>query len=287
MSGPHKFLRLLRQSALRAFYHNCFEVAKSAAYSSILSFFPGLAVVASLLFRHNVSAVMDEIAVALDRVLPPEVYRVASLYLAAQGRRNQGLLAGAWFVAIWSASNVMLSLIEGFRTAYRIPAGRSFFRGRAVALALLPLAGAPLLVASFLVLFGQQIENWLVAHLDEASWWVATAGHVVRWAIALGTSVVVIVLLYWVGPNRPQKLRYIWPGAALATVLWVAATLLFAWYVQHVARYGDLYGSVSTAVVLLIWMYIVSVIVILGCEFNAEYESMATEPERQKESSGL
>ena len=73
----------------------------------------------------------------------------------------------------------------------------------------------------------------------------------------------------------------------LATILWLGATLLFAWYVKNVARYTDLYGSISSAVVLLIWMYIINVIVLAGCEFNAEYERFATEPERRSELSGL
>src|ERR1043166_7448595 len=123
--SPHKFLVLLKRSSVSVFYDNCFEIAKSAAYSSILSFFPGLMVVTSLLFSQNVSEVVDEVAIALGRVLPPGVYRVAEQYMTAQGARTKGLLAGAWFVAIWSASNVMASLMAGFCVAYRVPVSRS------------------------------------------------------------------------------------------------------------------------------------------------------------------
>lgn len=271
--SPRRFLRLLKCAVVSAFDGNCFEVAKSAAYSSVLSFFPGLLVMASLLFSHNVSTVVDEISLALGRVLPEQAYNVAASYLTAHGKRTQGLLAGAWLVSIWSASNVVASLMEGFRGIYRIPAGRSFFHARAVSLALLVLTGVPLLSATLLLVFGQQIENWLAAHLGEASAWVAFAGRVSRWVTALATSTFVIAVLYHVGPNRKQKWRLVWPGALLATTLWLAATLLFAWYAQHVARYSDLYGSVAAAVVLLIWMYIVNLIVLLGCEFNAQYEA--------------
>ena len=275
MMSVGKFLRLMKRAAAGAFYDNSFEIAKSAAYSSILSFFPGLMVVASLLFSRNVAAVVDEISVALGRVLPAEAYKVAALYLTTHGKHTQGLLVGAWVVAIWSASNVIVSLMEGFRVAYRIPAGRSFLKTRAVALALLLLWGVPLASATLLLFFGQPIENWLTAHLGEVSWWVAPAGQFVRWVVALATSVLVLGLLYYIGPNRRQKWRLVWPGAALATVLWLLATLLFAWYVKNVARYSDLYGSISTAVVLLIWMYIVSLAVLVGCEFNAAYEKEA------------
>jgi membrane protein len=282
-----QFLPMLKRAALKLFQDNGFDTAKSAAYSAVLSFCPGLLVLTALLFRHNISVVVDEISVALDRVLPPEAYQLASRYLTAQGARTQGILVGASFVAIWSGSNVVVSLMEAFRQAYRIPASRSIVKNRAVALTLLTMAGAPLFGATLLLFFGQQIENWLAAHLGEVSWLVAPAGELVRWIISLITSAVVIAVLYHVGPNRPQKWRYIWPGAVLATALWVTATLLFAWYVQRIAEYTNLYGSISTAVVLLIWMYIVNLIVIFGCQFNVQYEKVVTEPERQRERSGL
>jgi len=271
--GPRTFLVLLKRAAVSAFYGNSFEVAKSAAYSSVLSFFPGLLVMASLLFSHNVSTVVDEIFLALGRVLPEQAYNVAATYLTAHDKRTEGLLAGAWIVSIWSASNVVQSLIEGFRSIYRIPSGRSFLRARAVALALLALTGVPLVLATLLLFFGQQIENWLAAHFGQVSAFVALGGRLSRWVLALATCTFVIAVLYHVGPNRKQQWRLVWPGALLATALWLIATLLFAWYTQHVARYSDLYGSVSAAVVLLIWMYIVNLVVLLGCEFNAQYEA--------------
>ena len=287
--NTRRFLLLLNRAVVGAFNDNCFEIAKSAAYSSVLSFFPGLMVVASLLFRQTVvtKAVIDDIAEALGRVLPPESYRLAAQFLTVRGARTVGLLAGAWFIAIWSASNVVLALVEGFRVAYRIPTPRPLVRARVVGLALLALSGVPLLAATLLLLFGQQIENWLLANLREVSDLVRLAGHALRWVLSLGTSVLVIGLLYHLGPNRPQRWRFVWPGAVLATVLWLPATLLFAWYVKNVARYRDLYGSISTAVVLLIWMYLVNLIVMIGCEFNAEHERLETEAEKRRELSGL
>ena len=63
-----------------------------------------------------------------------------------------------------------------------------------------------------------------------------------------------------------------WPGATLATVFWLLATLGFAWYVRNIARYNVMYGSVGAGIALLVWMYLISAIALLGCEFNAVYE---------------
>jgi membrane protein len=104
---------------------------------------------------------------------------------------------------------------------------------------------------------------------------VVWIGGVIRFAIALGTSVVVAALFYFIGPNRPRKtLRNAWPGAIVATVLWFAATSAFAWYVRNLARYNVLYGSIATAIALMVWMYLLALIALLGCEFNAERERL-------------
>ena len=266
------FFWLLKRSLVGAFDDNCLSIAKGVAFSAILSFFPLLLVVAALLFSQKAEAVVREIKIALGQVLPEDAYRLAVQYLHPGGRRTQSILAGAWVVAIWAASDAIVSLMEGFRAAYRLPASWSFLKTRAVALALVLLAGLPLLFATLLLFSGKQIETWLIAHLGMVSWGIRLGWRASCWALALGTSTAVIAILYHMAPNRSQQWRYVWPGAVVATLLWLPATLLFAWYVQYMARYHALYGSISAAVVLLMWMYLVSLIVLVGCEFNAEYE---------------
>jgi membrane protein len=92
---------------------------------------------------------------------------------------------------------------------------------------------------------------------------------VLRWLIAIGTSIAVMLLIYLNAVPRTQRWHSVLPGAALATAVWFPATLVFGWYVSHFAEYSLLYGSLATAIVLLIWMYILSIIVLIGAEFNA------------------
>jgi len=267
-----RFLGLLRRAVARAFHDNCFGIAKGVAFSAILSFFPGLMVVAGILFSQDVGGIVRELSDAMARVLPPDAHRLATQFLFGVDGASQGLLIGAAVVAVWSASGAVLSLTQGLQAAYQAPESRGMLWGRVVALLLVLLAGMPLLGATLLLLFGSQIEAWLLAHLDSARGPVALAGRALRWGLALGASVTVTAVLYQFGPKRRQRWRYVWPGALLTTALWLAATLAFGWYVQHLARYRDFYGSISAVAVLLIWMYILSLIVLVGCEFNAEYE---------------
>ena len=90
-----------------------------------------------------------------------------------------------------------------------------------------------------------------------------------RWIIAALTSVAVIALIYHHGVPRTQPWHRVLPGAALATVLWFVSTVLFGFYLRRFGNYDVIYGSVGTAIALLIWLYLVSMVVLIGAEFNA------------------
>jgi membrane protein len=92
---------------------------------------------------------------------------------------------------------------------------------------------------------------------------------VIRWIIAALTSIAVIGLIYHHGVPRTQPWHRVLPGSTLATVMWFVATALFGVYLQRFGHYDVIYGSVATAVALLIWLYIVSMVVLIGAEFNA------------------
>jgi len=267
-------LRLLKRAVVRAFQDDCFEAAKGAAYSALLAFFPGLLVAAAVLVQQNVGDIVPEVSRTLGRVLPPDAQRLATQFLFA-GAQERGLLVGAALVSVWSASGVILSLKHGLHRAYKVPEKRGMIHSRVVAVVAVLLAGTPLLAATLLLVFGQQIENWLLGVWGEGSRWVIPAGGLARTLLAMGTSVLVLGTVYRFVPNRRQKWRFVWPGAAVTTLLWWSATLGFTWYAGRVARYRDFYGSLSTVVALLIWMYIVSLLVLIGGEYNAEYEAAA------------
>jgi membrane protein len=143
---------------------------------------------------------------------------------------------------------------------------------------LVVLSAVPLLLACGLILFGGYIDRLVMRDLAGVpaftevadSWRELT--RIGRYAVAFGAAVAVTMLLYYFGPYRRQRWTGVWRGAVLATGLWILATAGFGWYVRHLANYNVLYGSVGTSNALLVWMYLMSLIALLGCEFNAEYE---------------
>ena len=139
-------------------------------------------------------------------------------------------------------------------------------------------AAVPLLGASSLILFGGAIERYVLElfQIDPAlkplskTW--EFVSHLLRYAVALLATATLNTILYYYGPFRKQRWVAVWPGAILATVLWLAVTGGFAWYVRNITNYNVLYGSVGSSIALLVWMYLLSAIALVGCEFNAEIE---------------
>jgi membrane protein len=102
--------------------------------------------------------------------------------------------------------------------------------------------------------------------------WLALLGFVGRYVTAFGTVVLVTAFLYSLGVQIKRPIRRVWPGAVVATFLWLGATLVFGWYVRNIANYNVMYGSVGAVVALLVWMYVLAVVALVGCEYNAEGE---------------
>jgi membrane protein len=275
---PHNFARLLHRSVITGFDDNCLAIAKGAAYSALLSFFPVLTSAATILVQSGVPFVSNTMERALSQIVPPGSGGLVVQQFRITGARPISLLIVAGLISLWAASGVIKSLIEGFQAAYRVPRDRSFLRGNLVAISLVLLAAAPLVAATMLIVFSNQVEkavlNWMKVDplLNPLTWWWKLVSRLARWAVEFLTTILVTTLLYYFGPNRAQRWRLVWPGAVLATVLWMLATSGFAWYVRNMGHYNLMYGSIGAGIALLVWMYMMALIALIGCEFNAEYE---------------
>lgn len=279
--------RNLRLSVWRAFQHDAFGIAKGVAYSAILSLFPILMIVASVLITSpNSQQYVDEIVAAAYRVLPPGMGPVVEAYFSSAKQRPVSLLIAASVITLWTSSGVMISWMQGFRAAYQIPKTWGIVKERLIAFALTIMAGIPLFFATVLVAFGNQIEVEL-SHLagQQIGPYVGGLWTAIRWLIAIITSVAVMQLIYHNAVPRTLKWHTVLPGAALASALWFPATIGFGYYVRHFARYSLFYGSLTTPIVLLVWLYIISIIVLIGAEYNAlVYPRTVTIPEEIRES---
>ncbi len=282
---------LLRRAFLAAYEDNCFGIAKGAAYSFLLSLFPIVTTLISILIEANAQSVVHVIATFVRQVVPPGTEDIVLWRLKPHGAKPVSLSIVAVLLSLWAGSGAMISLMEGFQAAYRIPAGRPFLKQRAMAIFLVLIAALPAIGASSLIIFGDRSERAFIHWLgvSDISAPVEIAWRVARYVVAFCTTTLVTGLLYYFGPNHrsdpgrierlsgPRFLR-VWPGAFISTVLWLAATAGFALYINHLAHYNVFYGSIGAVIILLIWLYLIACIALVGCEFNAERERIAGIP---------
>src|SRR5271157_5295728 len=265
-----RLLRLLRLAFWRAFVHDAFATAKASAYSSILTFFPVLLIVGSVLANWRKGApYLREISYALGSILPAGT-NVTLTYLKGAAQHPVSVLITTAAITLWTASGVMISWMEGFRRCYELPKIWGLVKERLIAFSLVILAGAPLTFATILVASGSRIERNILFHLNqEFGLYVLLMWTAMRWLIATLTSIAVIALIYHNAVPRTQPWHSVLPGATLATVLWFLSTALFGWYLQNYADYSVTYGSLGVGIALLVWMYLISLVVLIGAEFNA------------------
>jgi membrane protein len=270
--------RLLKVAAVNAYKDNCLETAKGVAYSTLFCFFPAVTTLAAVLVQARVQEVARMISGFLFQVVPPGAEQVLQRLFTVYGQRPNYLLVVAIAAATWAASGAITSLMGGFHVAYNIPAGRTFLKERAIAILLVFTSVAPVCFASTLIVFGERLARKLFsllpyfqqgAHLNG---WLLLAGQTAAYAVAFCAFVLVTALLYYLGPKRKQTFSAVFPGAVLATLLWLVATIAVGWYMRHVTNYNLLYGSVGASLALLVWWYVLAVIALFGCEFNAALE---------------
>jgi membrane protein len=267
------WFQVLRRSVKEVGEDHLTLIAGGIAYMWFLALFPGM-IAAVLIWGlvadpAQIQQQISDVAGSLPASAQPLVTDQLSSATSQAGSGAGIAVAISIALALWSASSGVAGLVEATNIAYDEREERNFFVKRGLALLmtlgfLVFLLIAFALVAVFPVVLEQVGGGTLVQ----------VGAEVVRWALLVLVAVVALGLLYRVGPDRDgAQLRWLSLGAVIATVLWVAASVGFSFYVENFGSYGDTYGSLAGVVVLLLWFWITALVVLLGAEINAEAEA--------------
>jgi membrane protein len=265
------FLRPVRKALWLALEHDLLNTAKAAAYSGMLMLFPALVVLTALLAQvPEGTSLVGEVRFSFEQFLPADSMSLLQSALETRRLHSAQLIFSAAALSVFAGLGLMLSLMEGFRRAYQLPLDNwGFWQRRLRAMLLVPIVLVPLSAATLVLVFGRQIEAWMVDNAGhELRHFVFFSWRMVRWATALATSVAVLGALYHFGTRRKEHWSLVGPGALAATLLWFPATLAFGWYVTRVADYSMFYGSFGAGIATLVWLYITSFSALIGAELN-------------------
>lgn len=247
-------------------------IAKGVAYSWFMALFPGLIAAVSVYGLVTSPSEVESQVADLSSTLPASARQLITTQLESLAGASGGALGIGLVVsvalALFSASAGMAGLVEALNIAYDEEEGRNFVIKRGLAL---------LLTVGFLAFFAVTIGliavfPFLSDNLG-SSLVVQILLQVLRWAVLLVVAMVALALLYRVGPDRDSPaIRWLSLGSLIATVIWVAASVGFAFYVDNFGSYAETYGALAGVVVLLLWFWITALVVLLGAEINAETE---------------
>ena len=247
---------------------------RSAAltYYAVLSIFPGLLVVLSLLGLLGTQAkpLVDNLTKAAPSNVQQLIKPVTANLQDGHGAAGAAAIIGL-VLAVWSASSYIAAFMRAANVVYDVPEGRPFWKTTPIRIGVTVLVMV-LLVASALMVV---VTGGLASHVGQVLGIGSTAvtvWDIAKWPVLLIIVSLMISILYWVAPNAKRGFQWVSPGGVLAVAAWLVASGLFAVYVANFSHYNKTYGSIAGVIVFLIWLWITNIAILFGAEFNAELE---------------
>ncbi len=249
--------------------------AAALTYYAVLSLFPALLVMVSLvgLFANpeTVTKFLTDVIGALGPESAVDTFKgpIESI-TASSGTAGIMAIVGV-AAALWSASGYVGAFTEASNTIYEVEEGRPFYKLKPLQL-LITFVCISLVAVTVLALV---VSGPLATAVGEALGLgdaAVTAWQYGKWPVMLLLVVLILHVLYYASPNAKVKKKWISPGAALTLVVWIIASVGFAFYVANFGSYNKTYGTLGGVVVFLLWLWITNIAVLLGVEYNAEIE---------------
>lgn len=250
-------------------FPRCSMISQAIAFNLFLAFFPALAIAVALATtRIGGKASLLEMVQDLTELLPPVSRSIVSEFLVSHGPEAWKVALLGWSGTLLAGSQVMKLVMEGIHIIYGDEEKPGFLHRQLRGLLLLLITFAPLLGAAVLGILGKPLRRWIAHEVGKHSilqgWW-----NIFFPAAAMVLGMLSLTVIYWVARPKEDSLRNVLPGAAVATLLWWIANVVFGTYVRRVP-YSVVYGGLAAVIGLMIWMELSAVIVFLGAAWNAE-----------------
>ena len=250
--------------------------ASALAYQMLFSLFPFILFLIALIGFLHLPDFFSWLRLQSELVLPPQALEQVNPVIDQLQQSKGGLLSVGIVIALYTASAGVRLMMSAMNAAYDVVEGRPLWKRFPLSIIYTVGIAGMLLVAAALMVLGPQVMGWIAAQvgLEEV---IVTLWTIARWPVIVILMMVAVALIYYVMPDVKQEFRFITPGSVLAVVVWIIASLGFAFYVKTFANYNAMYGSIGAIIVLLLYFYISAAVLLLGAEMNAVIEHMSNE----------
>ncbi|MCC6690543.1 MAG: YihY/virulence factor BrkB family protein [Bacteroidia bacterium] len=243
--------------------------ASSLAFNFFLAIFPSIIFLFTLIPFVPVDNFQITLFELLREVMPKSAFDAAEDTIADIVKNQHGSLLSVGFIsALYFSTNGVNAMIEGFNSTQHEMENRSWIKQRLIALLLVIITTLTLIVAIAIIIYSELILKQI------------PLGNYSYYFILFGRSIVIFLLFliviafdYYLGPSHKRRSKFFSPGAIFSTILTLITSLGFAYYVNHFGQYNKLYGSIGTLIIVLLWIYFNSIVLLLGFELNASIHS--------------
>ncbi len=272
-------MRTLGRSIKKFSADDMLVYAAAVSYQVFFSLFPFIIFLLALLGFLNLQPVFDFLLQQSKTVMPKSAFgMVQSITEQVQGQASGGVMSLGVIVALWSASSAVRMAMHALNVAYDVEDRPAWKKIPLSVLYTLVLATLLIVAAGLMFMGPKLVEPILQAiGLGSLAGLFLTIWTWVRIPVAVVLLMLAVALIYWLFPNVRQPFRFITPGAVLAVIVWIAASLAFSFYVANFSSYSATYGALASVIVLLLYFFISATILLLGAEINAQSYRGTTE----------
>lgn len=248
--------------------------ASSLAYSFMLALFPATIFLFTLIPYIPIHNFQDELLRLVAIVLPNDSATkfFDNNVVDIIKHQNGKLLSFGFLSALIFATNGVNNLMRAFNRSSLVMETRTWLKRRWIALILTLVISISLLVAIVIMIAGQSFISFIQAHFYKNMHFWFYIFAFVRWVIIVAIFFVTVSILYRYGPAHKQRWKFFNPGSILATCLAVLTSLGFTYYINHFSSYNKIYGSIGTLIIVMLWLYLNSLIILIGFELNANID---------------
>lgn len=272
--APRSWKQIARRTLAEFQNDNLTDQAAALTYYGVLSLFPGLIVLVSVLGFLGTSTIA-KVQQQFTVVAPSQVRDILNGAInQVQGRGAAASVAAVLglVAAFWSASGYIAAFMRASNTIYDVPEGRPAWKTLPIRVGITAAVGIMLVISALIVVFSGRLAGRVGDALGLGST-AMTVWNIAKWPVLLVLVSLIFAILYWASPNAKHGgFRWVSPGGIVAVVGWLAASALFALYVANFSSYNKTYGSLAAIIVFLVWLWITNIAILFGAELDAELE---------------
>ena len=253
---------------------DCFTMASSMTFNFILTIFPFLIATTAIFGMLGTEETINHIIVSIKVIAPPDaLYVIEHTLREIMRSSSKSVMTISFIVAILFASNAMNDLMKFLNKAYGVPETRSFWKIRAITLWVIILFFLALFVITNLIIMGKVILHFLDNYIGIHDHTINMINFI-RWPVTFLMLFIIGFIIYYFIPNIStnikNRLLSSIPGTLFFTIGWLTVSRLFGLYVENFSQFNKVYGTLGAVIILILWLYYTSLVILIGGEVNSE-----------------